>query len=43
MYHAQTEVLKDFYAQRKLLRLVNGDQAITKITDEILEVIGARV
>ena len=43
VYHAQTEVLKDFYAQRKLLRLVNGDQAITKITDEILEVIGARV
>ena len=43
VYHAQTEVLKDFYAQRKLLRLVEGNQAITKITDEILEVIGARV
>ena len=43
VYHAQTEVLKDFYAERKLLRLVEGNQAITKITDEILEVIGARV
>ena len=43
VYHAQTEVLKDFYAERKLLRLVNGDQAITKITDEILDSIGARV
>ena len=43
VYHAQTEVLKDFYAQRKLLRLVEGNQAITKITDEILDVIGARV
>ena len=43
VYHAQTEVLKDFYAQRKLLRLVEGNQAITKITDEILEKIGARV
>ena len=43
VYHAQTEVLKDFYAQRKLLRLVEGNQAITKITEEILEVIGARV
>ena len=43
VYHAQTEVLKDFYAQRKLLRQVEGNQAIAKITDEILEVIGARV
>ena len=43
VYHAQTEVLKDFYAERKLLRLVEGDQAITKITDEILDKIGARV
>ena len=43
VYHAQTEVLKDFYAERKLLRLVEGNQAITKITDEILDKIGARV
>ena len=43
VYHEQTEVLKDFYAQRKLLRLVNGDQAITKITEDILDSIGARV
>ena len=43
VYHAQTEVLKDFYADRKLLRLVNGDQAITKITEDILDSIGARV
>ena len=43
VYHAQTEVLKDFYAQRKLLRLVEGNQAITMITDEILKVIGAEV
>ena len=43
VYHAQTEVLKDFYAERNLLRLVEGNQAITKITDEILDKIGARV
>ena len=43
VYHAQTEVLKDFYAERNLLRLVEGNQAITKITDEILEKIGAKV
>ena len=43
VYHAQTEVLKDFYGERNLLRLVEGNQAITKITEEILEKIGARV
>ena len=43
VYHQQTEVLKDFYAERNLLRLVEGNQAITKITDEILEKIGASV
>ena len=43
VYHAQTEVLKDFYGERNLLRLVEGNQAITKITEEILDKIGARV
>ena len=43
VYHAQTEVLKDFYAERNLLRLVEGNQAITKITEDILDSIGARV
>ena len=43
VYHAQTEVLKDFYGERNLLRLVEGNQAISKITEEILEKIGARV
>ena len=43
VYHAQTEVLKDFYGERNLLRLVEGNQAISKLTEEILEKIGARV
>ena len=43
VYHAQTEVLKDFYQQRGKLRLVEGDQPIEKITAEILEKIGANV
>ena len=43
VYHAQTEVLKDFYGERNLLRQVEGNQPITKITEEILEKIGARV
>ncbi len=43
VYHSETEVLKKFYAERGLLRMVNGDQDIHKITDEILEKIGASV
>ena len=42
-YHAKTEVLKEFYAKRGLLREVEGNQSITAITAEILEKIGAQV
>ena len=43
VYHAQTEVLKDFYQARGKLRLVEGNQAIAAITEEILDQIGAKV
>ena len=43
VYHEQTEVLKDFYAQRGKLRMVEGNQPIAQITAEILEKIGAQV
>ncbi len=43
VYHALTEVLKDFYNQRGKLRLVNGDQPIEKANREILETLGANV
>ena len=43
VYHAQTEVLKDFYQARGKLRLVEGNQAIHAITEEILDQIGAKV
>ena len=43
VYHEETEVLKDFYAKRGNLRLVEGDQPIASITAEILEKIGATV
>ncbi len=43
VYHETTEVLKDFYGKRHLLRLVNGNKPIHEITEEILERIGARV
>ena len=43
VYHAQTEVLKDFYQVRGKLRQVEGNQPISAITDEILDQIGAKV
>lgn len=43
VYHAETEVLKDFYAKRGNLRTVDGDQPIRSITAEILKKIGATV
>ncbi len=43
VYHEETEVLKDFYAKRGNLRMVDGDQPIKQITAEILEKIGAKV
>ena len=43
VYHAQTEVLKDYYKKLGLLRLVNGNQGIQEINREILTAIGAKV
>lgn len=43
VYHAETEVLKDFYQSRGILRLVEGNQPINAITEQILEKIGAKV
>ena len=43
VYHDQTEVLKDFYSKRGLLREVEGNQSIEKINAEILAKIGAQV
>ena len=42
VYHASTEVLKDFYAGEDKLRLVNGNQSIEGAFEEILKVIGAK-
>ncbi len=43
VYHEETEVLKEFYAKRGNLRMVEGNQAIKQITSDILEKIGAKV
>ena len=43
VYHQQTEVLKDFYAECDLLRLVDGNKTITDVSRDIMEAIGAQV
>ena len=43
VYHAETEVLKDFYQKLGRLRLVNGSQSIEGANEDILKVIGAQV
>ena len=43
VYHASTEVLKDFYGQLGRLRMVNGSQSIEGANEDILKVIGAKV
>ena len=43
VYHASTEVLKDYYARQGKLRLVSGNGSIEAIYSEILRAIGAKV
>ena len=43
VYHASTEVLKDFYGKLGRLRTVNGSQSIEGANEDILKAIGAKV
>ena len=43
VYHASTEVLKDYYAKQGKLRMVCGDQAIRDIYGDILTAIGEKL
>ena len=43
VYHAATEVLKEFYSKLGRLRLVNGSQSIEGANEDILKAIGAKV
>ena len=43
VYHASTEVLKDYYAKQGKLRLVSGEQSIEDANRDILKAIGAQV
>ena len=40
VYHASTEILKDYYAKQGKLRLISGDQSIQNIFGDILKAIG---
>ena len=43
IYHASTEILKDYYAAQGKLRLIDGNQPIEDANEEILRAIGAKV
>ena len=43
VYHASTEVLKDYYAKQGKLRLVEGDQPIADANKDILRALGVSV
>ena len=43
VYHESTEILKDFYAKRNKLRLIEGNQSIEDAYHEILRVLGETV
>ena len=43
VYHASTEVLKDYYQKQGKLRVVEGDQPIENAFADILTAIGAKV
>ena len=43
VYHASTEILKDYYAKQGKLCLVNADQSIEDANRDILKAIGAKV
>ena len=42
VYHARTEVLKDYYTKQGKIRIVNGDQSMRDTHRDILEAIGAK-
>ena len=43
VYHASTEILKDYYEKLDRLRIVNGNQSIEGANEDILKAIGAKV
>ena len=43
VYHATTEVLKDFYGKLGRLDIIEGNQPIEKANEDILKAIGAQV
>ena len=43
VYHATTEILKDFYGKLGRLSIIEGNQPIEKANEDILKAIGAQV
>ena len=43
VYHASTEVLKDYYAKQNKLRLIEGNQSIEGANQDILRALGVQV
>lgn len=43
VYHAETEVLENYYAEQGKLRIINGNQSIDDANHDILAAIGAKV
>ena len=43
VYHASTEILKDYYAKQNKLVLINGDQPIMDANRDILRALGEQV
>ncbi len=43
VYHAETEVLENYYAKQGKLRIINGNQSIDDANRDILGAIGAKV
>ena len=43
VYHASTEILKDYYAKQNKLRLIEGNQSIEDANQDILKALGVQV
>lgn len=43
IYHEQTEPLKDYYAQRSILKRVNAIQDIPEVTEDIMAALGGKI
>ena len=43
VFHAETEVLKDYFAEQNRLKVIDGNQPIDAVTAQIFEELGVEV